>query len=332
MGEPELSVVVPVYCSAETLRPLVRRLSDVLSSLTESWELIFVDDGSRDRSWEVLETLQSEQPDRLFAIQLMRNFGQHNALMCGFRQARGRLIITLDDDGQNPPEEIPILIRALDEQQADLVYGVAERRQHANWRNAGSAVVNLFFRRVFRLPVTVSSFRVMRRELVQAILSYSLNFTYIDGLCAWNSQRIAEVTVAHHPRQAGRSGYSLSKLTMLALNLFTNFSLLPLQLVSLLGLCTAGFGFLIGCSYLVLWLSGQISVPGYASLITAILMLGGVQLLSLGIMGEYLGRLHLNMNRKPQYTIRRAAGQPVNESQDRMVRTAETTSATSVAE
>jgi undecaprenyl-phosphate 4-deoxy-4-formamido-L-arabinose transferase len=164
--------------------------------------------------------------------------------------------------------------------------------------------VNAFFRIVFRTRVTVSSFRIIRRELLDAILSYDLNFTYIDGLLAWNTQRVGQIAVDHHPRSHGRSGYSLSKLVVLAMNLFTNFSLLPLQLVSLAGFGAALGGFGAGAYYLAKYLFAQIAVPGYASTIIAILALGGLQLLGLGILGEYLGRVHLNMNRKPQYTVR----------------------------
>jgi undecaprenyl-phosphate 4-deoxy-4-formamido-L-arabinose transferase len=198
----------------------------------------------------------------------MRNFGQHNALMCGFRHSRGRLVVTLDDDLQNPPEEIPRLVAAIE------------------------------------AKVQLTSFRIMRRELVDAILSYALNFTFIDGLLAWNTQRIGELAVEHRPRTSGRSGYSFGKLLVLAFNLFTNFSLLPLQAVSLLGFIASSGGLLLGAYYLFAYVTSAITVPGYASIITAILVLGGVQLLALGVMGEYIGRLHLNVNRKPQYTVR----------------------------
>ncbi len=300
----ELSVVIPVYSSEATLPALVERLHKTLIGMGRRYEIVFVDDGSKDDTWSVLSQLQTRHPDTITAIQLMRNFGQHNALMCGLRHARGELVVTMDDDLQNPPEEIPLLVKAIEDGSFDLVYGKYHRKQHGRWRNLGSAVVNIFYRLVFRLEVTVTSFRVVRLPLVQSILSYDLNFTFLDGLLAWNTQRIGETPVRHDPRQDGRSGYSLRRLVLLAMNLFANFSLLPLQAVSMLGFLFSLVGFLLGGYYLVMYFLDKLVVPGYASTIVAILILGGTQLLALGVIGEYLGRLHLNMNRKPQYTVR----------------------------
>lgn len=310
----DVSVVIPVYRSAETLREVVRRLRAVLDAGPRSYEIIFVDDSSPDDSWNVLTGLQRENADRIVVVQLMRNFGQHNALMCGFRLSRGRFVVSMDDDLQNPPEEIPRLLAAIETSGNDLVYGVPDRKKHDAMRNAGSALVTAFYRRVFRSTVQPTSFRIMRRELVDAILSYALNYTFIDGLLAWNTQRVGELTVEHRPRAVGRSGYSASKLLVLAFNLFTNFSLLPLQAVSLLGFLAAAGGLLVGAYYLLAYLTAAITVPGYASTITAILVLGGVQLLALGVMGEYIGRLHLNVNRKPQYTVRTVVGNEAAEA------------------
>ena len=300
----ELSVVIPVYNSAESLRSLSTRLLAALEDLDVTHEIVFIDDGSRDRSWEVLQAIQAEHPERILCVQLMRNFGQHNALMCGFRHTQGRFVVTLDDDLQNPPEEIGKLLAAIRSQPLDVVYGAADRRKHRTWRNLGSWIVNVVYRTMFKTRVSISSFRIVRREVLEAIFSYSLNYTFVDGLLAWNSQRIGEVTVEHHPRQSGRSNYSIPKLVVLALNLFSNFSLLPLQAVSLVGFVVAVSGLLAGGYYLVQFLLSNVAVSGYASTIVSILVLGGVQLLSLGMIGEYLGRLHLNVNRKPQYTIR----------------------------
>jgi undecaprenyl-phosphate 4-deoxy-4-formamido-L-arabinose transferase len=297
-------VVIPVYNSAEIMPTLVTRLRAVLDRLGLTYELVMVEDGSPDDSWRVLSKLQSEYPEHIVAVQLMRNYGQHNALMCGFRHARGALIITMDDDLQHPPEEIPKLIDTITAGDLDLVYGCYDKKKHPLLKNAGSAVVNMFFRRVFRLGVTVTAFRVFRRELLDAILSYTRPFTFIDGLLAWNTRRVATTTVEHHPRFIGKSGDSLAKMVTLALNLFTNFSLLPLQVVSLLGILAAVCGLITGLYYLGLHFIGGITTPGYASLIVSILFLGGLQLLGLGIIGEYLGRLHLNVNEKPQYRER----------------------------
>lgn len=300
----DLSVVIPVYRSAKTLPELTARLLAVLDGTDLCYELVFVDDCSPDDAWEVLQRLRAEHPDRIVAIQLMRNYGQHNALMCGFRHAEGQFIVTMDDDLQNPPEEIIKLLDAIRSRSLDLVYGSYGDKKHAALRNLSSRIVNTFYRAVFKTNVTVTSFRIMRRELLESILYYSLNFTFIDGLLAWSTNRIGEVLVEHRSRAQGRSGYSLSKLLVLAFNLFTNFSLLPLQFVTTCGLLSAVGGLGLAVFYLIQYLLSNITVPGYASIIIAVLVLGGAQLLSLGIIGEYLGRLHLNVNRKPQYVVR----------------------------
>ncbi|MHB8971963.1 MAG: glycosyltransferase family 2 protein [Pirellulaceae bacterium] len=312
----EASIVVPVYNSADTLHELVRRTIAILDGLFSSYEIILVDDGSADRSWQVLRELQAKHPGHLVVIQLMRNFGQHNALMCGLRHVRGRLVVTMDDDLQTPPEEIPKLVRRIEDGQFDLVYARYESKQHGLWRNMGSGLVTLFYRIVFRSRVKVTSFRIMRRELSDKILSYDLNFTYLDGLLAWNTQSIDDVAVEHHARASGRSGYSLAKLVILAMNLFTNFSLFPLQIVSLIGFVFALFGFTLGTYYIFRAVFRLIEVPGYASIIVSIFVLGGAQLLALGVLGEYLGRLHLNVNRKPQYGIRHVVSSTAEDHDD----------------
>jgi len=306
-----VSVVVPVYRSEATLETLTDRLLAVLEGLGLSHEIVFVDDGSPDGSWVILEGLRAAHPGRVVAVQLMRNFGQHNALMCGFRYARGRYVVTMDDDLQNPPEEVAKLLHAIEAGGYDLVYGRYDsEKKHSGWRNLGSAVVNAFYRLVFRNGVTVTSLRVIRRALLDSIFTYNLNFTFVDGLLAWNTQRIGSVAVEHHPRATGRSGYNPLKLLALAFNLFTNFSILPLQLVSCCGFLAAAGGIFMALVYLFLFVAHRIVVPGYASTVIAVLVLGGMQLLSLGVMGEYLGRLHLNVNRKPQYTVRQVLGPP----------------------
>jgi len=309
-GEVDLSVVIPVYRSAPTVEELLSRLTGVLMTITPNYEVVLVEDGSPDNTWDAIEAARTIYGEHVVAVQLMRNFGQHNALMCGLTHARGRIVVTMDDDLQNPPEEIPKMIAEMERGSFDLVYGTTKARQHASWRNFGSAVVWGFYRRVFHSSITPTTFRVMRRNLAQKVLFYDLNFTYLDGLLAWCTTRIGEVTVAHHARAVGTSGYSMRKLLLLALNLYTNFSLLPLQLVSAVGLFAALGGFGLGAYYLVLYLASSIAVPGFASTIVAVLVLGGVQLLALGVIGEYVGRLHLNVNRKPQFIVRQICRTP----------------------
>jgi glycosyltransferase involved in cell wall biosynthesis len=310
---PELaiSIVIPVYNSAATLRQLHTRLTATLGSLGQSYEIILIDDGSRDASWAGLEALRVIDPVHVVAVQLMRNYGQHNALMCGLELARGAFVVTMDDDLQNPPEEIPKMLAYIEQSGLDLVYGCPNDRKHAGWRNLGSAIVWQFYRTVFRNPVTPTPFRVIAHQLAKSVKFYDLNFTYLDGLLAWCTSRIGAVEVAHDARAEGKSNYSISKLLVLALNLYTNFSLLPLQIVSGMGLLTAISGFLLGGYYLFQYLVSNILVPGFASTIIAVLILGGAQLLALGVIGEYLGRLHLNVNRKPQFVVRHRKAGPL---------------------
>ncbi len=303
-GNRSLSIVIPVYNSEYILKDLIARLMPVLHEWGAPFEVVMVNDGSKDGSWSVLCELQRSHPDHLTAINLMRNFGQHNAIMCGLRQCSGEFVVTMDDDLQNPPEEIPKLLRTLEADQADLVYGCYESKKHEKWRNLGSEIAQIFYRRIFRRSNRVTAFRAIRRDLVDSILTYSLNFTYLDGLFAWNTDRISEVLVDHHGRRTGRSGYSVRRLVLLAFNLFTNFSLMPLQIVSLFGFLLAISGFAVGAYYVLQHFLNNIVVPGFAATIVAVLMLGGAQLIALGVMGEYLGRLHLNVNRKPQYVCR----------------------------
>ncbi len=306
--ELDISIVIPVFNSAATLEELVERISGMAVALAASHEIILIDDDSQDDSWKVIRSLGQRDRAHVMGVQLMRNYGQHNALMCGLAMARGKLIVTMDDDLQNPPEEVPKMIAHLAQHRLDLVYGCPRIRRHAQWRNLGANVVWRFYRRVFRNGVTPTPFRVMRHQLARSVLFYRLNFTYLDGLLAWCTSRIGTLEVAHDARTNGRSGYSLGKLVTLALNLYTNFSLIPLQVVSALGFLTATAGFVVGMYYLLQFLASNIAVPGFASTIIAILILGGVQLLALGVIGEYVGRMHLNVNRKPQYLIREIEG------------------------
>ena len=300
----DLSVVIPVYRSAETLSTLFDELAQALGELGVQWQIVLVDDASPDTSWDVICELQRRSPDRIRAIQLSRNFGQHNALMCGFRHADGRFIVTMDDDLQNPPGEIPKLFRAIRESNADLVYGAYQQKQHSRLRNLATEVVGAFYRKVFGRPFAFTAYRIFRRELMEQILAQPVSFVFIDGLFAWHTDRIARTVVEHRPRTSGRSRYTWGKLARLAVNLFTNFSLLPLQIASWVGgaVTTAGLVLALYCALQLLF--GEQAIRGSLLTIVVVLVIGGIQLLCLGVLGEYVGRVHLNNNGRPQYAIR----------------------------
>jgi glycosyltransferase involved in cell wall biosynthesis len=252
-----VTILIPVYFGGHTLGAFVEQLLGKLGSEEGNCEILLVDDGSRDNSWEVIETLAKKYSGVVRGIRLSRNFGQHNALMCGFHYARGEVIITMDDDGQHPPEEIPKLLETLERTGADVVYGVPRRKEHHWLRNLASAMVRAFFRWVFGLKVDPSPFRAIRREIVQLILPYDLSFVYLDGLLAWYTDRFAQVEVEHRPRVHGRSTYTLGKLITLAFNLFTNFAIGPLQVVSLVGFASTVFWpHFLATYYLVMRLIG----------------------------------------------------------------------------
>jgi len=296
------SIVVPVFRSEKTLPMLIERLTSQLQQLDESYEIILVEDNGGDKSWQVMENLQKKY-ENLQIIRLMRNFGQHNALMCGFSFCRGEVVITLDDDLQNPPEEIPKLISTLSKGY-DVVYGVPPKRKQHFMRNIGSFLVRAIYKKIFDIQVDLTSFRIMTRDVVRGICEYNKNFTFIDGLLAWHTTNIGEVEVKHDPREIGSTGYSLKKLVTLTVNMLTNFSIGPLQLATFLGLIFSTLGFLIATWFILKYLIFDIPVPGFTSIIVSITLFSGVQMLTLGLIGEYLGRIHLNINSKPQYFIK----------------------------
>jgi glycosyltransferase involved in cell wall biosynthesis len=299
----DLSVVIPVYNSAQTLSELVERLEKVLKRIVNNrYELVLVNDGSTDSSWNILKEL-AESNGKIIAINLTRNFGQHNALMCGFSRAIGKYIITIDDDLQNPPEEIPKLFNEI-QNGYDVVYGIYDIKKHSKFRNLGSIIVQFLYRRVFNIDTRLTSFRIMKRQIVEFLLSYEKSFTFIDGIIAWYTKKIKNVSVEHQHRNSGDSGYSLRKLVILALNMVTNFSIAPLQIASLTGTFFAILGFIFGTFILIKKIFFGIPVSGFASTIVAITIFSGVQLLTLGVLGEYVGRIHINVNKRPQYAIR----------------------------
>ncbi len=297
------SVVVPVYNSEATLEELVKRLGAVLGGLGTPYEVILVNDGSRDRSWERIRGLAQERP-WVRGINLMRNFGQHNALLCGIRAARHDLIVTLDDDLQNPPEEIPKLLARL-EQGCDVVYGTPQKRQHGWWRNLASGVTRLALQNAMGAATArqVGPFRAFRSRLREAFADYRNPYVSIDVLLTWGSTRFAGIPVRHDPRPTGASQYTFRKLLTLALNMMTGFSTLPLQLASLLGFSLTLFGVVVLVYVLARYLMAGGSVPGFPFLASIIAIFSGAQLFALGIIGEYLSRIHFRMMERPSYAI-----------------------------
>jgi glycosyltransferase involved in cell wall biosynthesis len=308
-GPSSISVVVPVYNSEATLPTLVQRLEPVLVSLGWEHELVLVNDGSADRSWEIIQRLAAER-SWVRGINLMRNYGQHNALLCGIRAARFEIIATMDDDLQHPPGELPKLLTELAAGH-DVVYGAPAKEQHGFSRNLASRFTKLALQSSMGAETArmVSAFRVFRCPLRDAFADYHSPFVCIDVLLTWGSKQFSAVPVRHDSRQAGISHYTVYKLLVHAMNMITGFSTLPLQLASLMGFVCTLFGLAI-LGYVVGWYFVRgTSVPGFTFLASIIALFSGVQLFALGIIGEYLARMHFRMMERPTYTVKTTTAQ-----------------------
>lgn len=304
---PRVSVVVPVYNGAETLAELAARTDRALDGTPH--ELILVNDGSADESWRRIEGLAA-QSAVVRGLDLTRNFGQHNALLAGVRAASGEIVVTLDDDLQNPPEEIPRLLEKLEEG-FDVVYGTTPERRHARWRNLGAWLVRTGLRGSVGKEIagSVGPFRAFRTELREAFATFAGPYVSLDVLLSWATTRFAAVPVRHDERAAGTSTYSLRKLAGLALTMLTGFSTRPLRIASLLGFASFAFGMLVLAFVLVRYALQGSPVPGFPFLASLIAIFSGIQLLTLGIIGEYLGRVHVRSMAQPAYVVREAVGE-----------------------
>lgn len=301
-----LSVVVPVYNSEATLQALAERLSIVLPTIANKYEAILVNDGSHDRSWAVVEELSSNYP-WVYGVNLMRNYGQHNALLCGIRAASHEIIVTIDDDLQNPPEEISHLLHKLSEGY-DVVYGTPQQEQHGVFRDIASQVTKIALQEAMGAETAsyVSSFRVFRTEVRDAFSSYQGPFVSIDVLLTWGTSRFAATKVAHEPRHFGSSNYTFQKLITHAMNMITGFGTFPLQLASWIGFGFTVFGLVVLAYVIGRFLIQGGTVPGFPFLASIIVLFSGAQLFALGIIGEYLARMHFRMMDKPSYVVRKA--------------------------
>lgn len=302
-----VSVVVPVYRSEGTLDELHRRIVAVMERRGAPFELIFVEDCGGDGSWEIVRRLASLDP-RVRGIRLSRNYGQHNALLCGIRAARLAVVVTLDDDLQNPPEEIPKLLAKLSEG-LDVVYGAPARAQHGFLRNQASRISKIALQSAMGAETArhVSAFRAFRTRIRDAFTTFRSPFVSIDVLLTWGSTRFSYLEVRHDPRAMGASNYSLRKLVTHALNMMTGFTTIPLQLASVAGFAFALFGFFVLAYVVVRYLVQGGVVPGFAFLASIIAIFSGVQLAALGIIGEYLARMHLRTIERPPYVVREEA-------------------------
>jgi len=298
-----ISVVTPVYNGEASIAELCQRLGEVLPRVATQYEIILVNDDSRDRSWERISQLCSRSSN-VRGLNLMRNYGQHNALLCGIRAAQYDVIVTMDDDLQHPPEEVPRLLQQL-EQGFDVVYGTPKVKQHGFLRVLASRITRLALSMAIgrELAKNVSAFRVFRTRLRGAFAEYQSPFVSIDVLLTWATTRIGAITVGFEPRRSGASTYTFKRLLRHALDMMTGFSTLPLQLASLIGFSCTLLGITVFLYVFVRYcLEG--SVPGFPFLASIIAIFSGAQLFALGVIGEYLARMHFRTMNQPPYAIR----------------------------
>lgn len=317
------SIVIPVYNSENSLKPLLEQLSLTLPTLFTAYEVILVNDASRDRSWDVMQEL-AQHYSWVHSINLMRNYGQHNALLCGIRKAQYEFIVTMDDDLQHPPEEIRKLVTKIEEGY-DVVYGTPQHEKHGFLRDLASQVTKIALQSAMGAETArnVSAFRIFRTQIREAFKTFQAPFVSIDVLLTWGTTRFSAITVREEPRTIGVSNYTLRKLITHALNMMTGFSIVPLQLASLIGFTLAFFSVIV-----LIYVVGRVlvegtPVPGFPFLASIIGIFSGAQLLALGIIGEYLARMHFRMQDRPSYVVRQEVNNDWDSSEDKPVESEE---------
>lgn len=301
------SVVIPVFNEEGNLELLHTRLTRVMRSLKKPYEIVYVDDGSSDRSFQILKDIHSKD-ERTKVIRFTRNFGQHPAVMAGFNTASGEVIITLDADLQNPPEEIPKLIKKLNDGY-EVVFGVFQERKHSAFRRVGSQFSKWVLSRVLTVDTTnLSGFRALRSYAVSQLKLLSEKSKFLDGLLCWMGYKIGTVKVKHDERHSGKTKYTPFKLISLWLDMVISFTDFPLKISTFGGLILGTLSLLLALFYLIRYFVYGFSVPGFATIAILVTFFSGVQLVSLGILGEYMGRLNRDVKNKPEYIVRDRLG------------------------
>lgn len=302
----KISIVIPVYNGADSIGPLTDQLVEALGGRYRL-EVVLVNDNSPDNSEEVCIGIQAKYPDIVRFFSLAKNVGEHNAVMAGLNQAGGEYMVIMDDDFQNPISEVVKLLDHATQNDCDVTYTYYKKKKHSIFRNLGSRLNDKVANIMLKKPhdLYLSSFKVLNRFITDEIIKYQLPYPYIDGLILRTTDKIAKIEVEHHARERGKSGYTLTKLVRLWLNMFTSFSILPLRLSVIFGMVTAVLGLIFGIVTIIEKFSNPAMPMGYTSLIVVVLVFAGIQLISLGVIGEYVGRIFMVQNKKPQFTIRK---------------------------
>ncbi len=301
----KISYVIPCYRSEKTLGHVIAEIKETMEKLNQyAYEVILVNDSSPDNTWNTIQSICSED-DNFVGINLSKNFGQHAALMAGMRESTGDYVICLDDDGQTPANEVDKLLAAL-ENGHDAVYAKYGNKKHSAFRNLGSRVNDMMTRVMLGKPkeLFVSSYFGVKRFVVEDMLRYQNSYPYVIGLVLRATKNIVNVEVNHREREEGRSGYTLKKLLGLWFNGFTAFSVTPLRIATVIGVFCAIVGFAYGIYVFVRRLLNPDMVMGFSSIMCVILFVGGMLMIMLGLVGEYIGRIYICLNNSPQYVIR----------------------------
>lgn len=306
----ECSVVVPVYNSQDTLPELISSVEQSLRGTTVSFEIVLINDGSRDTSWEVIRQL-ARKNENVRGINLMRNYGQHNALLAGIRAARYDTIVTIDDDLQHPPDQIPLLLNKLSEGY-DVVYGTPQVRHHGFWRDISTRFSRAIFKSVLgnASASNGSAFRAFRTRLRDAFNNYASPYVLIDVLLTWGTTSFVAIPVRHDPRRYGKSNYNFLKLVILALDATTGFSTWPLRLASLVGFGVTLLGLALLLFVIADYLVDRANLSIFRFFAALIAIFSGAQLFALGIIGEYIARMHFRVMARPPYSVREEINLP----------------------
>ncbi|MBE5925414.1 MAG: glycosyltransferase family 2 protein [Lachnospiraceae bacterium] len=314
----KISFVIPCYRSAKTIGDVVSELQEIMRDQSEyDYEIILTNDGSPDNVWDVIKELCSKD-EKVKGVNFSKNFGQAAAVMAGYGQATGDYICTIDDDGQSPVDAVMELMKEMKEGDHDVVYGITTEVQFGLYRKLGSKVNSLMAKMMFDRPTDkrIVNISLIKKYVIDEVVKYQYPYPYISGLVHRTTRRIGYVPVKHRARQSGKSGYSFKKLLAVWMNGFTSFSIKPLRLASYLGFFTAGIGLLGSIVIVILKLLRPATAVGWSSLICTILVMGGINLIVLGLIGEYLGRMYMSINQTPQYVIRECLNDNDSESRE----------------
>ncbi len=298
-----VSLVIPVFNSSILLKKMISTTLNTIDKLPYEFELLMINDGSSDDSWSILQEIAQDEK-RIKAVNLLKNYGQHNAVLCGMTYSNGDYIITMDDDLQNPPSEIIKLIDKISEGY-DLVFGKFPQKKHANYRKLGTKLINYLNGKIFNKPkdITLTNFRIFNKAVCKAAIEYKTNYPYIPGLLLMNAQKISNTDTDHHPREVGKSNYSMIKIFKLMSNLLVNYSSYPLKILTIFGAIFSTISFTIGIVIFIKAIFAEGSIPGWASLMVMLSFMNGILIVMIGTLGVYISRTINQISQVQPYKI-----------------------------